>query len=233
MRHVLVIEDNHDISELVALHLRDLDCKVTQAADGNTGLDLAMTSGFDLIVLDLMLPGLGGLDLCRRMRREAEYTPILMLTARSSEMERVTGLEVGADDYLTKPFSVHELRARVKAIFRRVDNLTGDAANPGIIGAGELTLDTKKRAVTLGGRPVNLTAKEFDLLEQFARHPGRVYTRSQLLDLVWGYGHANYEHTVNSHINRLRAKIEKDPAKPDYVVTVWGVGYKFIDTHAA
>ncbi len=233
MRHVLVIEDNHDISELIALHLRDIDCKVTQAADGETGLDLALTGGFDLIVLDLMLPGLGGLEVCRRLRRDAEYTPILMLTAKSSEMDRVTGLELGADDYLTKPFSVHELRARVKAIFRRVDNLSGKVAEAGMIDIGDLSINTKKRTVSLGDQPVGLTAKEFDLLEQFARHPGRVYTRAQLLDLIWGYGHANYEHTVNSHINRLRAKIEADPAQPKYVVTVWGVGYKFNDRLAA
>ncbi len=233
MRHVLVIEDNHDISELIALHLRDIECKVTQAADGETGLDLALTGGFDLIVLDLMLPGLGGLEVCRRLRRDAEYTPILMLTAKSSEMDRVTGLDQGADDYLTKPFSVHELRARVKAIFRRVDSLSGRTAEAGVIEIGDLSINTKKRTVSLGDRPVTLTAKEFDLLEQFARHPGRVYTRAQLLDLIWGYGHANYEHTVNSHINRLRAKIEEDPAQPKYVVTVWGVGYKFNDRLAA
>ena len=233
MRHVLVVEDNHDISELIALHLRDIDCKVTQAADGETALDLALTGGFELIVLDLMLPGLGGLEVCRRLRREAEYTPILMLTAKSSEMDRVNGLEQGADDYLTKPFSVHELRARVKAIFRRVDNLSGNAATAGLIEIGNLSINTKKRTVSLGDHTVGLTAKEFDLLEQFARHPGRVYTRAQLLDLVWGYGHANYEHTVNSHINRLRAKIEADPAQPKFVVTVWGVGYKFDDHPAA
>ncbi len=233
MRHVLVVEDNHDISELIALHLRDIDCKVTQAADGETGLDLALTGGFDLIVLDLMLPGLGGLEVCRRLRREAEYAPILVLTAKSSEMDRVTGLEQGADDYLTKPFSVHELRARVKAIFRRIDNLSGNAAAAGVIEIGDLSINTKKRTVSLGDQAVGLTAKEFDLLEQFVRHPGRVYSRAQLLDLVWGYGHANYEHTVNSHINRLRAKIEEDPAQPKFVVTVWGVGYKFNDRPAA
>lgn len=233
MRHVLVVEDNHDISELIALHLRDIDCKVTQATDGETGLDLALTGGFDLILLDIMLPGLGGIEVCRRLRREAEYTPILMLTAKSSEMDRVNGLEQGADDYLTKPFSVHELRARVKAIFRRIDNLSGNAATAGLIEIGDLSINTKKRTVSLGEREIGLTAKEFDLLEQFARHPGRVYSRAQLLDLVWGYGHANYEHTVNSHINRLRAKIEADPTQPKFVVTVWGVGYKFDDRPGA
>ena len=180
-----------------------------------------------------MLPGLGGLEVCRRLRREGEYTPILMLTAKSSEMDRVSGLEQGADDYLTKPFSVHELRARVNAIFRRVDNLSGKTADAGVIEVGDLCINTKKRTVSLGEQAVSLTAKEFDLLEQFARHPGRVYSRAQLLDLVWGYGHANYEHTVNSHINRLRAKIEDDPAQPKFVVTVWGVGYKFNDRVAA
>ena len=232
MRHVLVVEDNHDISELVALHLRDIDCKVTQAADGETGLDLALTGGFDLIVLDLMLPGISGIEICRRLRREAEYTPILMLTAKSSEMDRVAGLDHGADDYLTKPFSVRELRARVKAIFRRVDSLSGNLSEAGVIEIGDLSINTKKRTVSLGSQTIGLTAKEFDLLEQFARHPGRVYSRAQLLDLVWGYGHANYEHTVNSHINRLRSKIERDPGNPEHIVTVWGVGYRFDDTSA-
>ncbi|MCI0526752.1 MAG: response regulator transcription factor, partial [Nitrospira sp.] len=172
-----------------------------------------------------------GLELCQRLRTKPNYVPILMLTAKSSELDRVLGLEVGADDYLTKPFSIRELLARVKALFRRVEALESQAS-PGIqktIQAGDLMIDVEKRKVTLGGKSVDLTAKEFDLLCQFAQHPGRVYTRTQLLDLVWGYGHEGYEHTVNSHINRLRAKIEKDPAHPHYILTVWGVGYKFFD----
>jgi DNA-binding response OmpR family regulator len=173
---------------------------------------------------------MNGLEVCRQLRTKPDYTPILMLTAKSSEVDRVLGLEVGADDYLTKPFSIRELLARVKALFRRVDALgiqtaVTDTSTP--IRAGDLVIDIERRRVTLQGNPVELTAKEFALLLQFAKHPGKVYTRSQLLDLVWNYGHDGYEHTVNSHINRLRAKIEKDPAHPDYIRTVWGVGYKF------
>jgi DNA-binding response OmpR family regulator len=176
-----------------------------------------------------MLPELEGLELCRRLRAQPDYTPILMLTAKSTELDRVVGLEVGADDYLTKPFGIRELLARVKALFRRMDAMSasGPSAARERIEIGELVIDVEKRKVSGEDGPVELTAKEFDLLVQFARHPGRVYTRSQLLDLVWGYGHESYQHTVNSHINRLRSKIEKDPAKPRYIMTVWGVGYKF------
>jgi DNA-binding response OmpR family regulator len=166
---------------------------------------------------------------CKRVRAKSRYTPILMLTSKSSELDRVLGLELGADDYLTKPFSVMELVARVKAIFRRCDALAPGSSGeaPKTIRAGELEVDPDKRVATLAGRPVELTAKEFDLLVHFARNPGRVYSRGQLLDAVWGYSHSGYEHTVNSHINRLRTKIEADPAKPRYILTVWSVGYKF------
>jgi len=178
----------------------------------------------------LMLPGMDGIEICRRLRAQADHTPILMLTSRSSEVDRVLGLDSGADDYLVKPFSIQELIARVKVIFRRLDTFSHGSESPSPrIRAGGLALDLDKRTVSLDGNPVDLTAKEFDLLRLFAEHPGRVYTRSQLLDLVWGHDNASYEHTVNSHINRLRSKIEKDPSKPDYVLTVWGVGYKFND----
>jgi len=229
-RKVLVIEDHTDIAEVVALHLSDIDCEVRHVADGLEGLKAAESERYDLIILDLMLPGMDGLEICRRVRATNRYVPILMLTAKSSEADRVVGLEMGADDYLTKPFSVMELLARVKALFRRVEAMTqardGDTE---ILHARDIVIDTGRRAVSVGGGSVELTAKEFDLLLQFARHPGRVYSRAQLLDLVWGYGHAGYEHTVNSHINRLRAKIERDPAKPAHILTVWGVGYKFSD----
>ncbi len=179
-----------------------------------------------------MLPGLEGLEITRRIRESSRYTPILMLTAKSSEIDRVVGLEVGADDYLTKPFSIRELLARVKALFRRVEAVTAAARTEDEkeIRYRGLAIDVRKRRVELEGSEVELTAKEFDLLVHFARHPGRVYTRSELLDRVWGYAHDSYQHTVNSHINRLRAKIEKDPAHPEYVLTVWGVGYKFNDS---
>lgn len=230
-RRVLIVEDNHDLAELVALHLKDLGCEVQLAADGTMGFRQAQASDFDAVILDLMLPGMQGLELCRRLRAHERYIPILMLTAKSSEMDRVAGLEIGADDYITKPFSMPELIARVKAIFRRAERLSKtDRAPSKPITAGDLVIDAVKHAVTIAGQPVELTAKEFELLAHFARNPGRVYTRSQILDLVWGHGHAGYEHTVNSHINRLRSKIEREPTRPRYVLTVWGVGYKFNDS---
>ena len=211
--------------------MRDGGYDVQVAQDGTTGCKHALSKTYDLIILDLMLPGMDGLDICRTLRAKSTYTPILMLTARSTELDRVLGLEVGADDYLTKPFSIRELLARVKALFRRVEALTAstDGGGQKLISAGDLVIDTEKRKVTLSGKTVDLTAKEFDLLLHFAQHPGRVYTRSQLLDVVWGYAHAGYEHTVNSHINRLRTKIERDTSRPRYIVTVWGVGYSFAE----
>jgi DNA-binding response OmpR family regulator len=231
-KKILIIEDNQDIAHLLESHLRDLAFEVDLSFDGIAGLARADSGNYDLVILDLMLPGLDGMEICQRLRRKSSYVPILMLTAKSSEMDRVVGLEVGADDYVTKPFSIRELLARVKAIFRRVDELTDGAKEdlPAVIQTGGLVIDPIKRSAHIAGRTVDLTAKEFDLLLHFARNPGKVYTRSQLLDIVWGYGHEGYEHTVNSHINRLRAKIEEDPAHPEYVLTVWGVGYKFIDS---
>ena len=229
-RKILIIEDNLDIAKLLSLHLRDLDCEVALAGDGDGGLRAAQSGRYDLIILDLMLPGVDGLEICRRLRAQVDYTPILMLTAKSSELDRVVGLEVGADDYMTKPFSVRELLTRVKAIFRRIEALGKQRVQETArLKAGNIVIDVDKRAVSVSDKAVDLTAKEFDLLLKFAERPGRVYTRSQLLDLVWGYGHDGYEHTVNSHINRLRAKIELNPAKPNYILTVWGVGYKFND----
>lgn len=228
---VLVVEDDPDIAHLVELHLRDLPCDVDVVHDGASALDAALTRPYDAIVLDIMLPRADGLAVCQAIRQQRVYAPILMLTARSTELDRVVGLELGADDYLTKPFSVPELLARVKAFFRRAGAYSPrDAASRGVVLAlDDLAIDVDRRAVSLAGAPVSLTAKEFDLLLCFAEHPGRVYTRAQLLDLVWGYSHDGYGHTVNSHINRLRAKIERDPSEPRFVLTVWGVGYKFRD----
>ncbi|MEJ2183839.1 MAG: response regulator transcription factor [Nitrospirota bacterium] len=230
-KRILIIEDNKDLAHLLEIHLKDLHYDVDLAGDGIAGLAKAEGARYDLIILDLMLPGLDGMEICRRLRGKASYTPILMLTSKSSEVERVIGLEVGADDYVTKPFSIPELLARIKAIFRRVDTLEQNRQKDKLdtIVAGELILNPEKRSVTLKGKAVSLTAKEYDLLLHFVSHPGRVFTRLQLLDSVWGYGHEGYEHTVNSHINRLRAKIEENPAKPRHILTVWGVGYKFTD----
>jgi DNA-binding response OmpR family regulator len=230
MKKILVIEDNQDIANLVAMHLRDTGFYVDIRNDGATGFEQAITSQYDLIILDLMLPEKDGISICSELRSQAVYTPILMLTAKTTETDRVLGLEIGADDYLTKPFSVRELVARTKAIFRRVESL-GQAEPPKqSLHFNNLRIELASRQVFLHNKPVDLTAKEFDLLWYFAKHPGQVFTRNQLLDSVWGYGHDGYEHTVNSHINRLRAKIESDPSKPDYILTVWGVGYKFSDS---
>ncbi|MEM9690359.1 MAG: response regulator transcription factor [Pseudomonadota bacterium] len=229
-RRILVVEDEADIAELLELHLADLCDEVVIARDGHDGLRLATESDWTLIILDLRLPGPDGLQICRAVRKARSYQPILMLTAKSAELDRVLGLETGADDYLIKPFSVLELVARVRAIVRRVESMRlPEAVQPGDeqLVSGDVCIDPERREVSLCGQPVELTAKEFDLLEHFVRHPGRVFRRADLLDRVWGYGHEGYEHTVNSHINRLRAKIERDPARPERIVTVWGVGYKF------
>ncbi len=227
-KQILIVEDEPDIAELLALHLRDCYRDVVWAEDGLKGRDLACSREWDMLILDLRLPGVDGLSICRSVRQERPCVPILMLTAKSSELDRVLGLELGADDYVTKPFSVAELMARVKAIFRRVD-MQAAQTRPDvqqIIEVGDLRIDPATREVFVASRPVELTAREFDLLLHFVQHPGRVFRRGQLLDGVWGYGHEGYEHTVNSHINRLRAKIERDPSHPSHIVTVWGVGYK-------
>ena len=230
-RRILLVEDEKDIADLVALHLGDLCDEMVIAHDGYEGMHLATGSHWDLIILDLRLPGPDGLEICRAIRRDRPYQPVLMLTAKSSELDRVLGLETGADDYLTKPFSVLELVARVRALFRRIENVRQSSQSEngaaGTVMVGHLKIDSTRREVSVGERKINLTAREFDLLAFFARHPGRVFRRADLLDNVWGYGHEGYEHTVNSHINRLRAKIENDPSNPEMIVTVWGVGYKF------
>jgi DNA-binding response OmpR family regulator len=226
---ILVIEDDADIANVVRLHLEDAGYEVTVAADGLQGAAIAGARRFDLLILDLMLPGIDGLEICRRLAGGGERTPILMLTARSGEYERVLGLELGADDYLTKPFSVLELMARVKAVLRRVQRAA--EASEGAcerLSLGPLVIDRARHRVTLAAREVPLTAKEFELLWWFARHPGRVFNRAQLLDAVWGYDSESYEHTVNSHLNRLRNKLEQDPARPRLIVTVRGVGYKLV-----
>ncbi len=236
-RRILIVEDEHDIAELVALHLTDLCDETVIASDGYEGMRHAKSDHWDLIILDLRLPGPDGLEICRTVRRERPYQPILMLTSKSSELDRVLGLETGADDYLTKPFSVLELVARVRAIFRRIENMQQAGQKDNKIDsrviAGGLSIDSSRREAILDGRTVDLTAREFDLLDYFARHPGRVFRRADLLDKIWGYGHEGYEHTVNSHINRLRAKIEANPAEPEMIVTVWGVGYKFAAAQTA
>ena len=228
-RRVLIVEDEGDIARLLTLHLEDLGCEVQVREDGHSGLASALDgSDWSLLILDLRLPGLDGMEICRQVRASTAYTPILMLTARASELDRVLGLEMGADDYLTKPFSVVEFVARVKAIFRRVDQLGRQAAvQLRTVREGDIEIDLDKRLARRAGASLELTAMEFDLLAHLVQYPSRVFSRAQLLNHVWGTTHDSYEHTVNSHINRLRAKLEPDPSRPRYIVTVWGIGYRF------
>jgi DNA-binding response OmpR family regulator len=229
-QNILVAEDQADIRNLLAMNLRDAGYAVNAVADGQAALASQAEQASDLLVLDLMMPGLGGLEVCKALRARGHSTPILMLTAKSTELDRVLGLELGADDYLTKPFSLAELLARVKALLRRADLLRAAQANAqaqsGVVRNGSLEILTAKRLVRHGERVVDFTALEFDLLLHFAQHPGHVFSRSQLLNAVWGYSHDGYEHTVTTHINRLRAKLETDPMRPELILTVRGAGYK-------
>ncbi|MEM6317944.1 MAG: response regulator transcription factor [Bacteroidota bacterium] len=231
MKKVLVVEDDPNIVDLLEIHLTDLDCQVDKALDGKTGLEKGLNNQYDLILLDVMLPYKDGIEICRTLRAKDVRTPILMLTARSEEIDKVLGLEMGADDYLTKPFSVREFIARVKAIFRRMDLMIGveksDGQKDSVLSFGDLQIDTDLRKVTIKSQRVELSPKEFELLTLLASHPGKSYDRSKLLNIVWGYDFDGFEHTVNSHINRLRNKIEPDIQKPIYILTTWGVGYRF------
>ncbi|UVA78334.1 response regulator transcription factor [Pandoraea commovens] len=232
-RRVLLVEDDVHIADLLTLHLRDERFEVVHCADGNEGLRRLAEGGWDALILDLMLPGVDGLEICRQARQMTRYTPIIITSARSSEVHRILGLELGADDYLAKPFSVLELVARVKALMRRVDALARNARmEAGSLAIAGLFIDPIAREATLGGKLLDLTPREFDLLYFFARQPGKVFSRMDLLNAVWGYQHEGYEHTVNTHINRLRAKIEADPAQPTRILTVWGRGYKFANDSA-
>ena len=232
-KKVIVVEDNRDISELIKLHLNDIGIQVDVYYDGIDGWNKIKHSDYDLIILDIMLPGMDGLNICKKIRDTSKtYTPILMLTSRSSEIDRVLGLESGADDYLTKPFSLMEMVARVKALIRRHDAMQVKSIRSEKLDFVDLSINTQTREVIKQQQKLVLTAKEFDLLLHFAQHPGQVFDRMQLLDKVWGYGHEGYEHTVNSHINRLRGKLETDPRTPKFIKTVWGVGYQFIASAA-
>lgn len=227
-KRILIVEDDADIAGLLCLHLQDLGAETTVAVDGHEGLRYACAKSWDLIVLDIQLPGPSGLEICRKVRQNQNYVPILLLTSRSTELDRVLGLDMGADDYITKPFSVMELIARIRAVFRRE---TAMRQSPVIqseehLDLGALHIDERTHTASLAGEALDLTAKEFLLLLHFARSPDRVFNRAELLDSVWGYGHDGYEHTVNSHINRLRTKMETDSRNPQFIVTVWGVGYK-------
>lgn len=228
---ILIVEDDKDLSELIKIQLSDLEFKIDQSYNGTEAFNKASENNYAMIILDVMLPGMDGFEICRKIRAEDSKTPILMLTAKAEEIDKIMGLEFGADDYLTKPFSIRELTARVKALLRRsqTTDTQQDSARESIE-FGELSIYPNKRIISLGDEQLELTSKEFDLLLLFANNPGRAYSRQQLLDVVWGYQYNGYSHTVNSHINRLRSKIEKDPSNPKYIQTVWGVGYRFIET---
>lgn len=233
-KRVLIVEDDAHIANLLQLHLRDEGYSVTHTADGAEGIQMLEQGNWDALVLDLMLPNVDGLEICKRARMMSRYIPIIITSARSSEVHRILGLELGADDYLAKPFSVIELMARIKALLRRTDALARDAkAEAGTLVADDLTIDPVSRSITLTGKALELTPREFDLLYFFVRHPDRVFSRLELLNQVWGYKHDGYEHTVNTHINRLRVKIEKDPSSPRRILTAWGRGYKFASPGAA
>ncbi len=230
---ILVAEDQADIRDLIVMNLRSAGYAASAVAEGRAALAAQLEQPADLLILDLMMPGLDGLEVCKALRARGSATPILMLTAKSTELDRVLGLELGADDYLTKPFSLAELLARVKALLRRADLLRAAQAGaqgvPGVVRNGELEILPAKRLVRRRGETIEFTALEFDLLLHFAQHPGHVYSRGQLLNAVWGYTHDGYEHTVTTHINRLRAKLEADPMRPEIILTVRGAGYKMRD----
>lgn len=231
MEKVLVIEDDKDISDLIAIHLSDLGYEPEKVYDGREGLMKALSAEYKIIILDLRLPSLDGFEVCKKLRIEKIQTPILMVTSKSEEVDKVLGLEIGADDYITKPFSIRELMARVKAILRRteISKKPSEPAGEKILRFRNISIDINKRIVEVYGDRKEFTPKEFDLLVLLASHPGKTYNRTQLLELVWGYNFDGFEHTVNSHINRLRSKIEKDMNNPEFILTTWGVGYKFRD----
>ena len=231
-KRLLIVEDDLDIANLMELHLNDISEHVVHVPRGDDGLELAMNEQWDLVILDLRLPGVSGLDICRSLREFDPCIPILMVTAKTTELDRVLGLEIGADDYITKPFSVVEFVARVRALLRRSSAMS-QLTSVNTISINDLTINVNEREARVSDRLLDLTPKEFELLLHFATHPGKVFKRTELLDKVWGYGHEGYEHTVNSHINRLRAKLEVDPVNPDYITTVWGVGYKMSSAAAA
>ncbi|WP_158965926.1 response regulator transcription factor [Paraglaciecola sp. L3A3] len=229
---VLVVEDDNDIANLIRVNLLEIGIEIEHEMNGQLALQKAIDSHYSLLLLDIMLPGMSGLDICRQIRDKKPEQAIIMLTAKNSETDRVLGLELGADDYMTKPFSVRELQARVRSQLRKVHFLQQATQDQGTssektLKIGRLSIDQQTHQVMLAEQILDLTATEFELLYHIASHPNQVFSRSQLLESVWGYHHSGYEHTVNSHINRLRAKIELDATAPQIVQTVWGVGYKF------
>ncbi|HUE83249.1 MAG TPA: response regulator transcription factor [Pyrinomonadaceae bacterium] len=228
---LLVVEDDENISSAISEYFSRAGYEVKTVEDGLSGVKLALEDPPDAIVLDLMLPKMDGLAVCKELREKISYLPILMLTAKDDVVDKVLGLEMGADDYITKPFSLRELEARIKSVLRRTRSGSGSdgVKDEAPIVRGRLRIDPVKREVTIGERQVELTPKEFDLLRLFASNPGRVFPRKYLLEKIWDYSYEGYDRTIDSHINRLRAKIEENPENPQLVLTVWGIGYKFSD----
>jgi DNA-binding response OmpR family regulator len=230
---LLVVEDDENISTAISEYFSRAGYNVKTVEDGLAGVKAALDERPDAVVLDLMLPKMDGLAVCKELREKISYLPILMLTAKDDVVDKVLGLEMGADDYITKPFSLRELEARIKTVLRRTHNATGSDGlkTEAPITRGKLRIDAEKREVSIGDRQVELTPKEFDLLKLFASNPGRVFPRKYLLEKIWDYSYEGYDRTIDSHINRLRAKIEDNPENPQMVLTVWGIGYKFSDEH--
>lgn len=231
MPKILIVEDDIDIQYLINIHIKDLGYEVESASDGITGFEMALTGGYCLVILDIMLPGMDGLQVCQKLRDSAVHSPILMLTSRGEEFDKVMGLESGADDYMTKPFGIREFVARVKAIIRREQrrNTPSESQSSTIDEFANMIIDREKRKVFIDGEKISLTPKEFDLLSLLSGSPGKYFSREQLLEQVWGYDFSGYDHTVSTHINRLRGKIEKDLSNPRFIITSWSVGYCFND----
>lgn len=228
MEKALIIEDDKDISDLISIHLTDMDLEVDAAYDGKEGLLKALNNSYRFILLDIRLPLLDGFEVCKRIRMEKNNTPLLMLTSKSEEIDKVLGLEMGADDYISKPFGIRELLARIKAVLRRYDyTMQINNDKPVELRFDKLFINVGMRIVEVAGKRIELSPKEFDLLVYLASNPGKTFSRMQLLNQIWGYEFEGFEHTVNSHINRLRSKIEHNMNQPEYVLTTWGVGYKF------
>ena len=225
--HLLLVEDDDAIADALRLHLEQAGYRLHRESNGQLALAAIDRQRWDLVLLDLMLPGADGWDVCRHLRARHADVPVIMLSARSAEAHRILGLELGADDYLAKPFSMLELVARVRALLRRIEQTRSAPASAQQLRFGSFRLDIARRELQQDGRALSLTLREFDLLHFLARHAGRTFSRSELLQRVWGAGFDGYEHTVNSHINRLRTKVEDDPREPRRIVTVWGVGYRF------
>lgn len=225
---ILVVDDEQLLVKGMKFNLENEGYTVETAYDGATAIDMAKTGDFDLIILDLMMPQVDGLTACMRIR-EFSNVPIIMLTARSEDTDKIIGLESGADDYITKPFNILELKARIRALLRRANAAPQQKAHSALLTVGGVTIDPEQRVALKDGQVVELTAKEYDLIELFVKNPRRVYSRENLMDLVWGYTYAGDYRTVDVHIRRLREKLEDDPATPQHILTKWGIGYYFKD----